>query len=129
MQALMFCKTDVARLLIEKGSDVNFENKFRKTALFLACEEGNLGIVKLVIKKGADINHKDNAGRTPVMVAATYGYPDVVSTLFEAMDHVNSEHGNILTPSELNERSELLDKAEQEQMKQEDAMEYDFHYY
>eukprot|EP00919_Chromeraceae_sp_WS-2016_P057608 GHVR01136572.1.p1 GENE.GHVR01136572.1~~GHVR01136572.1.p1 ORF type:complete len:140 (-),score=16.10 GHVR01136572.1:176-595(-) len=104
---------DCMKLLIEKGADVNEIDTYGRTALFWACEHGELDLVKLLIENGADINHKDKKRETPLMVAADSRHPDVLRVLIKRIDHVNSEHGVILTPSQHNEYLILLDTAEQ----------------
>ena len=47
-------------LLIEKGADVNHQNKDRRTALMAACLNGNYEIDQILIEKDVDINHQDN---------------------------------------------------------------------
>eukprot|EP00919_Chromeraceae_sp_WS-2016_P057609 GHVR01136574.1.p1 GENE.GHVR01136574.1~~GHVR01136574.1.p1 ORF type:complete len:134 (-),score=15.97 GHVR01136574.1:352-753(-) len=110
---------DCMKLLIEKGADVNEMDTYGKTALFWACEHDKLDLVKLLIENGADINHKDKKGETAVMVAADSGHPDVLCVLFKRIDHVNRQHGVILTPSQLNDGLKLLDKAKRIQYENE----------
>ncbi|KAK8871480.1 hypothetical protein M9Y10_007209 [Tritrichomonas musculus] len=50
-----------------------------KTALYLAVEIGDLGIIKLLLeKKGIDINNEDSQGRKPI----DYSSDDEVRQLF-----------------------------------------------
>jgi ankyrin repeat protein len=46
----------IAKLLIEKGADVNAQGGFYGNALQAASYEGHEAIAKLLIEKGADVN-------------------------------------------------------------------------
>ena len=55
---------EVAKLLLEKGADINFQNTIGDTALHCACVWGHLDVVKLLLEKGADIEIKNVNGET-----------------------------------------------------------------
>jgi ankyrin repeat protein len=46
---------EVARMLIEKGADMNIRDEGGQTALYRACEKRHWGIVKLLLAKGAAV--------------------------------------------------------------------------
>jgi hypothetical protein len=54
---------DIIRLLIEKGIDVNCENRDGDNALHFLCanykNENLIDIIRLLIEKGIDVNYKD----------------------------------------------------------------------
>ena len=52
--------TDIVKLLVENGADVNKKGANGLTALMLASSGGYLDIVEILIKNGADVNAKDN---------------------------------------------------------------------
>lgn len=61
MSALNGCKNDVAKILIEKGADINIKSNDGTTALILACgcsEE----IARQLLEKGADIKAVTDKG-------------------------------------------------------------------
>jgi hypothetical protein len=54
------------RLLLQKGADVNAQNKMGITALDAAARRGDLRFVKLLLDAGADPLIKDSSGKTAV---------------------------------------------------------------
>jgi ankyrin repeat protein len=88
--------TEVVKLLIEKGADINVKNNFGSTPLHYASNEGNTEVVKLLIDNGADINVKDRADTTPLHKASFKGHTEVVNLLIEngADIHVKDNSGD-----------------------------------
>lgn len=64
MSAAMNGLTDVAKVLLDKGADVNIKDNYGGTALEYAALFGNADIVKLLLEKGANVNEKYSNGRT-----------------------------------------------------------------
>ncbi len=57
--------------LLDEGVDVNTKFRYSATALFYACDAGNVDVVKVLLNHGADMNLKDTFyGFTPLMLAA-----------------------------------------------------------
>ena len=76
----------LAKLLFEKGVDVNMKTGFMSSPLVLdAVVEGKgyTEIVKLLIEKGADINSSDKYGNTPLQRMILFGNDESVMTLIE----------------------------------------------
>jgi len=56
--------------LLDEGVDVNTKFRYDATAIFYACDAGNLDVVKVLLDKGADLTTKDTFyGFTPLMLA------------------------------------------------------------
>ena len=71
---------EVAKLLIEKGANVNYGKSVsdRWTPLIFAAKNGSKEISELLIKKGADINAFEGPyKRTPLIHASMNGQRDV----------------------------------------------------
>ena len=56
LQAASGGHTDMVKLLLDKGADVNLQGGYYGNALQSASHKGNLEIVKSLLDKGADVN-------------------------------------------------------------------------
>jgi ankyrin repeat protein len=89
MNALMYAvregHVDVARLLLDAGSDVNAVDKNDITPLFIAIGNNHIPMARFLIERGANINAKDWYGRTPLFAAVEMRDVDLHYTTFEQM--------------------------------------------
>lgn len=73
ISAAVFGKTDEAKILIDAGADLNFQNNDGSTALHSAAFFCRPEIVKMLLAKGADKNITNKFGATPyVSVAGSF---------------------------------------------------------
>ena len=75
--------TDKIMQLLNRGVDVNTANRFGKSALMVATEEGNMETVVLLLSRGADVNGRTVAGCTALTFAAENGYDAISAMLLE----------------------------------------------
>ena len=80
--------TEIARILIDQGADVNLRKKRDdETPLTYASMYGHLEIVKMLLNAGADVNMQGGCGRTPIMYAASHGnepkYKEIIKLLLQ----------------------------------------------
>lgn len=83
MLAALRGQTDLVRLLIKRGADVN---KTGWTPLHYACTgttDHQLDIVKILLDENAYIDAESPNGSTPLMMAAMYGKTEVARLLLE----------------------------------------------
>jgi ankyrin repeat protein len=72
---------DAAKVLLQHGADVNWQDGFNTTALMYAASIGNVAITRLLLNKGADIKHKDTRGNDAISAAKQGKHNDVVELL------------------------------------------------
>ena len=88
---------EVARLLVEKGADIN---KARDTEdlLYACCEEGHVEVARLLVEKGADINKARDTGATPLYICCQEGHLEVARLLVDKGADVNKANDGGRTP-------------------------------
>jgi len=74
-------QTEIARLLIAHGANVNARAAGGHIPLHEAAANGNVELVNLLIEQGADINAKTDDGKTPLDFAIEYKRAEVVALL------------------------------------------------
>lgn len=82
-------RTEVVRLLIQHGADVNAPGVLDASALHAAVAESSAELVELLLKNGADINiHLDADECTPLFCAALWEKEEMVKLLLaHGADH------------------------------------------
>ena len=74
---------EVAKLLIDNGSDINGKSKFG-TPLMACIVKRNNEIAKLLIEKKADLNFADLSGMSALIYAINFKNYEIVSLLVKA---------------------------------------------
>ena len=89
-------KTEVIKILLEHGVDVNCKTKYDWAPIDVCCRDGYEEIVSLLLEKGAPVNLKSTKGYTALGLAAHNGYLSIVKMLVNAGADFNSpdEEGN-----------------------------------
>jgi ankyrin repeat protein len=96
-------RTEVAKLLIQNGADLNARCPiYRATPLMHACigeeteyHEGRKEVIKLLLENGANIDEQDPSGATALMWATVHGTDSIVKLLLEngANPNIINENG------------------------------------
>jgi uncharacterized protein len=74
---------DTASLLMRAGADATRADRYGVTPLYLACANGNAGMIRLLLAAGADANASDPTGEPALMTAVRVGALDAVRVLLE----------------------------------------------
>jgi ankyrin repeat protein len=82
--AATFGHADLARLLLELGTDPNQRGRNGETALLMAARGGHRALQRVLLGYGADVEIPDAGGGTAVTWAVERGHGDVVRDLLEA---------------------------------------------
>ncbi|XP_061599933.1 uncharacterized protein LOC133462619 [Cololabis saira] len=77
-------RTKFTQMLLEKGANVNCQDRDGRTALSQACEMGHLDVVKLLVQFNADPDVSDAWGNNALMYAAFSGHSQVLEFLVRA---------------------------------------------
>jgi len=89
MVASQLGRTEVVRILLDKGADVKHMNRDRKTALLFASEYGHTETVGVLLDNGADVNHEDEDGDTALILASSAEDMEPIRLLLEKGANVN----------------------------------------
>jgi ankyrin repeat protein len=73
--------TDIARMLIENGAQVNIKQQAGVTPLHSAAQNGNLELLILLLEHGADVNARMEGGKLPADLASAKGYTEIAEIL------------------------------------------------
>jgi hypothetical protein len=90
--------TEVVRLLLGVGADVNTASNDSSMPLHIAAQNGHTEVVQLLLGAGADVNTACNDGATPLLIAAQKGHIEVVQLLLGAGADANTARHDGTTP-------------------------------
>jgi ankyrin repeat protein len=85
-------RIDAARLLIERGADVNAKDDMQDSPFLYAGAQGRLEILRMTLAAGADLKSTNRYGGTALIPAAHHGHVETVRELLKTrmdVDHVN----------------------------------------
>ncbi len=82
--AILYDKTEILRLLLERGVDPNCADDEGDTPLHAAARAGGADLVRTFLASGADVSLQDDEGRTALALAASQGHVDVTRLLLDA---------------------------------------------
>ena len=74
----------MVQLLLERGAEVNVQNKYGETPLYMAAWSGHSDVVKMLLDGGAKPDLVTKLGCTPMHMAASNGHIKVVQLLLES---------------------------------------------
>jgi ankyrin repeat protein len=74
-------KTEAARMLIDAGADLNYQNADGSTALHTAAVFGRIEVAIILIDAGMVLNRRNNEGATALHTAAFFCREEIVEAL------------------------------------------------
>ncbi len=81
--------SEIVKLLVEHGANVNEQPEGEETALMVSTVHGYADIAKLLLAAGANVNARDKSGATALTDAARKGQTEIVHLLIEHGADVN----------------------------------------
>jgi ankyrin repeat protein len=73
--------TDIARMLIDNGANVNVRQQAGATPLHSAAQNGNLELLILLLEHGAETNIRMEGGKLPSDMAREKGFAEIAEIL------------------------------------------------
>ena len=74
-------KAEIAKILIDAGADLDYQNVDGSTALLTAAVFGRTEAAKILIDAGTDVNIQNNEGATALHSAAFFCHEEIVKAL------------------------------------------------
>jgi hypothetical protein len=93
--------TELVKLLLAKGAEVNAKDNAGRTPLHSAAGRGHTGSVELLLANGAEVNAKASGDLTTLHYAAAFGRVDAVKVLLANGADVNAKDEHGWTPRNL----------------------------
>ena len=90
--------TEIAKLLLIKGSKVNSNGKYPNSPLHFAATNGDIDIVQMLLDRGANINAQNKSGDTPLHNAVKSKKLEIVESLINRGANVNTSNRKNLIP-------------------------------
>ena len=87
---------DAARLLLDKGAEVDRAKEGGFTPLYIACENNHVDVARLLLDKGAEVDKAMKGGWTPLIIACENGHVDLARLLLNKgadIDRAEEEGG------------------------------------
>jgi ankyrin repeat protein len=79
--ACLEAHTNIIKLLLKKGANVNVVTKGGNTQLHFACLMGNQVVDETLLKNSADINVSNEDDRSPLHLASEAGHTEIRNLL------------------------------------------------
>ncbi|RYN72660.1 hypothetical protein AA0120_g12741 [Alternaria tenuissima] len=87
------CEMSARLLLAADSALVNSKDKDGKTPLFIAAEQGNVGVIEVLLDKGADVNAQGGRYGNALQAALEKGYTEIATLLLDKDADVNAQGG------------------------------------
>jgi len=111
-QAAVDGDIDQVKALLDKGENINQQNRMGWTPLMAAVNNRRPAVVEMLISKGADLNVKDKRAQTALFLAASTGQKEIVELLVNKGAEVNvtmATGDNALTIARKGGNTEMVD--------------------
>jgi serine/threonine-protein phosphatase 6 regulatory ankyrin repeat subunit B len=86
--------SNIVKMLVEAGADLEAKNAMGETPLTCAAINGSESAVRLLLEKGVNVESRDKLGSVPLLLAPSKGYMAVVCLLLEYGASIDSTNAN-----------------------------------
>ncbi|GDX36686.1 hypothetical protein LBMAG18_11970 [Alphaproteobacteria bacterium] len=86
---------EIPILLASHGADMSIKDKFQKTVIEVACENGDSILLNFFLEKYSNPNSQNNIKSDALIIACKNGYPEIVKLLIDKKVNVNCEDANM----------------------------------
>ena len=90
--------TDVVRILLARGAEVDQQDVYQQTPLIVAAAYGNAEVVSILIENNARLPLSDWSGQSALHTAVSHGHSEVVRILLASGAEVDQANRAGLTP-------------------------------
>jgi ankyrin repeat protein len=90
--------SEVARVLLEHGADIETRSKYEWSPLEQASSHGHIGVVQVLLEHGADVKAVDTDNRTALHIASDSGQATAARVLLEHGADANAKRMDDQTP-------------------------------
>lgn len=103
---------NLAKILLEKGSNMQQKSSSGETAFFMAIKEGHTAVVHILLENGASVHEKSNpkTGMSPLCMAVRYRHTDVVKLLIDhgSIPEIVTSYSHALIEAITSEQEEIV---------------------
>ena len=92
MLAAQYGHLDIAKLLFEKGADLNIRSPSGKTALWWAVKNKHLELAEWLLKNGADVNPQYLYDKVPLIEATQQDHLEMLNLLLKNGADINAKN-------------------------------------
>jgi len=103
--------SEIVRLLIDRGVDVNIVNGYGYTPLWCAAYSGHTDIVGILLDAGAEVN---GPGNNPLKHPVQFGHTEVVRLLIDAGVDIKEEYSKVARDKGYTTIAIMLERASEE---------------
>lgn len=90
--AVLWEMSDIVRVIIDKGADIDRKSLIGSTPLHEAVKTGNLEVTGILLRAGADVNSTDNQGNTPLHEIVYWNSLPLAELLISAGSDINRKN-------------------------------------
>jgi len=90
---------DVAEILLKNNANIEAQNKYQRTPLHVACQNGHVNVVEMLLKNNANIEAQEEDHQwAPLHISCQNGHVNVVEILLKNNANIEAQDEDQWTP-------------------------------